>query len=268
MNQPEESTPLSRRDLLKLGVAATTVPFLALPAPTSASFQPPSLPLPTGPTLEGEDHPEARGRTINNLKFMGLALHNFASVNGGRLPAAAIRNDGKPLLSWRVVILPYLEQFRLYEKFRLDEPWDSPHNLALLNDTPDVYAPVIGRDRTPHSTYYQAIVGPGALFNGEEGARIVDSMYVASPTLMIVEGARPVPWTKPEDVVYAADKALPMLGGQFADGTYVSFADGSARFLSRNIAPETIRALVMRGRDQAVSFDNLGPWNRHREWTR
>src|SRR5262245_18035101 len=128
MSQPEESTPLSRRDLLKLGAAAASVPFLALPAPTSASSQPPELPPPNGPTLEGEDHPEARGRTINNLKFMGLALHLFTRANGGKLPAAAIRKDGKPLLSWRVAILTYLEQFHLYEKFRLDEPWDSPHN--------------------------------------------------------------------------------------------------------------------------------------------
>lgn len=268
MNQPEESTPLSRRDLLKFGTAAAAVPFLALPAPTWASVEPPSLPLPTGPTLEGEDHPEARGRTINNLKFMALALHNFASVNGGRLPATAIRKDGKPLLSWRVAILPYLEQFRLYEKFRIDEPWDSPHNLALLSDIPDVYAPVIDRDRMPHFTFYQVIAGPGALFDGEEGAKIADSTYVDSPTLMIVEGARPVPWTKPEDVTYAGDKAQPMLGGQFADGTYVSFTDGSARFLSRNIAHETVRALLMRGRNRAVTFANLGPWKRHREWTR
>src|SRR5262245_36801634 len=89
MNHPDESTPLSRRDLLKLGAASVSVPFLALPAPTSASVQPPSLPIPTGSTLEGEDHPAARGRTINNLNFMGLALHNFTAVNGGRLPAAA-----------------------------------------------------------------------------------------------------------------------------------------------------------------------------------
>jgi hypothetical protein len=244
------------------------VPFLALPAPTSASVEPPALPLPSGPTLEGDDHPEARGRTINNLKFMALALHNFSSANGGRLPAAAKKKDGTQLLSWRVAILPYLEQFRLHAKFRLDEPWDSPHNVALLDDMPDVYASVIARDNAPHSTYYQVIKGGGALFDGDEGTVIADSIYMASPTLMVVEGARPVPWTKPEDVAYASDKPLPMLGGQFADGNYVNFADGSARFLSRNIAEETVRALIARGRNQPVRFANLGPWQRHPEWTR
>jgi hypothetical protein len=258
MTQPGDQSPISRRDLLKLGAA---VPFLALPAPTSAAVP---LPLPSGPTLEGEDHPEARGRSINKLKFIALALHNFTSKNGGRLPAAAIRKDGKPLLSWRVAILPYLEQFRLYEKFRLNERWDSPHNLALLSEIPDVFAPVIGRDRMPHATFYQAIVGPGTLFDGEEGARISDSVYLASPTLMVVEGARPVPWTRPEDMAYAPEQ-MPAFGGQFADGTYACFADGSARFLSRSIAPETIRALIAAGRSQTIGFEHLGRWKRHPE---
>jgi hypothetical protein len=256
-----DQNSISRRDLLKLGAA---VPFLALPAPASAAVQPATLPLPTGPTLEGEDHPEARGLTINKLKFIALALHNFTARNGGRLPAAAIRKDGKPLLSWRVAILPYLAEFRLYEKFRLDEPWDSPHNLALLAEMPDVYAPVIGRNRTPRCTFYQAIVGPGALFDGEQGAKIADSTYVASPTLMVVEGARPVPWTKPEDVAYAPGR-MPDFGGQLADGAYACFADGSARFLSRNIAPETIRTLITAGKGQTVGFEHLGPWKRHPE---
>src|SRR5438034_3624647 len=71
----------------------------------------------------GEDHLEARDKTVHNLKFIGWAMHNFTMRNGGRLPTAAIRNGDKPLLSWRVAILPYLEEFRLYERFHLDESW-------------------------------------------------------------------------------------------------------------------------------------------------
>jgi hypothetical protein len=256
-----DQNPISRRDLLKLGAA---VPFLALPSPASASVQPATLPLPTGPTLEGEDCPEARGLTINKFKFIALAMHNFAASNGCRFPSAAIRKDGRPLLSWRVAILPYLAESRLYGRFRLDEPWDSPHNFALLVDMPDVYAPVVGRFRTLHSTFYQTIVGPGTLFGGEEGANVQDSTFIVSPTLMVVEGGGPVPWTKPEDVVYTPGQ-VPDFGGQFTDGTYACFADGSARFLSRNIAPETIYALIAKGKDQMVGFEQLGPWKRHPE---
>jgi hypothetical protein len=198
----------------------------------------------------GEDHPEARAKTIQNLKFIGWAMHKFTKKNGGRLPPAATRKDDEPLLSWRVAILPWLEEFALYERFRLDEPWDSPHNASLLKEMPRVYASVIGDETTPYATYYQGLVGPGALFDGKEGTRIAEVIDAKNPTLMVVEAARPVAWTKPEDVPYSDAGPLPELGGQFEDGFYVDFADGSARFLSRGIAPERLRALITRRRRQ------------------
>jgi len=76
---------------------------------------------------EGEDypdHPDPRARTVNNLKFIGLALHNFTAINGGRLPTAAICKGGQALLSWRVALLPFLGQFAFSERFHLDEAWD------------------------------------------------------------------------------------------------------------------------------------------------
>jgi hypothetical protein len=134
----------------------------------------------------GEDHPEARAMTIHNLKFISWAMHNFAKRNGGRLPPAADRKDGTPLLSWRVAVLPWLEEFALYERFHLDEPWDSSHNKSLLKEMPRVYAPVI-HDTTPCTTYYQVIVGPGSLFDGQEGTRIEEVIDAKNPTLMVVE---------------------------------------------------------------------------------
>jgi hypothetical protein len=77
---------------------------------------------------------------------------------------------------------------------------------------------------------------------------------------MVVEAAEPVPWTKPEDLPYDQGKPLPRLGGQFEDGFYVAFADGSARFLSRKIARETLRALIMGGDGKVITVDELGPW--------
>ena len=195
------------------------------------------------PLWEGEDypgHPDPRARTVNNLKFMGLAMHNFAATNGGRFPAAAIRKGDKAILSWRVAILPYLEQFALYERFHLDEAWDSPHNASLLKEMPRVYAPVTPRETTPLRP--RTINGSsvrGSLFGGDEGTR-ADVNIFARPTLMIVEAAEPVPWTKPDDLPYDDAKPLPRLGGPFEDGSYAAFADGSVRFLSREHSPETL----------------------------
>ncbi len=252
-SRPDGSAPLSRRDLLRLGAASFGAPLLTpSTTPLESAHQPAQVhagatPLSDFPIWEGEnypDHPDPRARTVNNLKFIGLALHNFTAINGGRLPTAAICKGGQALLSWRVAILPFLEQFALYERFRLDEAWDSHHNASLLKEMPRVYLPVAYQEVTPHSTYYQGFVGPGALFDGEEGTRIADFMCVARPTLMVVEAAQPVPWTKPEDGPYDKGGLLPRLGGQFDDGFYAAFADGSVRFIGRGVAHQSIHASV------------------------
>ena len=79
---------------------------------------------------------------------------------------------------------------------------------------------------------------------------------------MVVEAADPVPWTKPEDLPYDEGKPLPKLGGQFEDGFYAAFTDGWPRFLSREVAPETLRALIRRGDGEVNTFDEPGPWRR------
>jgi Protein of unknown function (DUF1559) len=231
----------------------------------SAQVDPNADRVSDSPALPREDHSEARARTIDNLKRMGLAMSGYAAANHGRFPAAAIGKDGKALLSWRVALLPFLDVYRgarLYRKFRLDEPWDSPHNKALMEDIPPEYEAVTGKAPVPYSTYYQGFVGPGALFDGNEGTKIADVTDGVGWTLMIVEAAKPVPWTKPEDLSYDKGKPLPKLGGQFEDGFYVAFADGSARFVSRQVAPDTLRALIMCRDGEAVAFDKLGPWRR------
>ena len=246
-SSPDGSTSLSRRDLLRLGAAASAFPLIGSTANAIGGQIPPAGP---NAIVPGEDDPDARALTIRNLKFIGWAMHMFTARNSGRLPSAAIRKEDKALLSWRVALLPFLEQSALYGRFHLDEAWDSDHNKLLLEEMPHVYAPVTHKDAKPYATYYQGIVGPGSLFDGHEGTPIADVIDAASPTLMVVEAADPVLWTKPEDVPYRVAEPLPNLGGQFADGFYVGFADGSVRFLSRQLAPEAIRALIAQRRRQ------------------
>src|SRR5439155_1388856 len=118
-------------------------------------------------------------------------------------PAAAVYDkDGKAILSWRVLILPYIEQDRLYRKFRLNEPWDSPHNKKLLEMMPKTYAAPNAKGDPPYTTHYQVFVGPGAGFEGKRGLRIGDFTDGTSNTILVAEAARAVPWTKPEDLPY------------------------------------------------------------------
>jgi hypothetical protein len=202
------------------------------------------VPGPGAPGQPGGDDSEARAASVRNLMTLGLAMINFAN-DRNQLPAAAIRKDGKPLLSWRVALLPFLEEQALYDKFHLDEPWDSPHNKPLLDQMPAIYAPVtLKNDGSKQTTYYQVFVGPGALFEGDKGLKRKEIKDGANLTILVVEAARPVPWTKPEDLSFDKEKPLPELGGLFKAGFNAVFADGSAHFLGRNTEPEVLRALI------------------------
>src|SRR5439155_26925435 len=103
-----------------------------------------------------------------------MALHNYQGEHGRLPPAVVYGEDGTPLHSWRVLLLPYIGQEELYSEFRLDEPWDSPHNLALLPRRPRAYAPPPGKmwKMPPDHTVCQVFVGRGAAFEGQEGLRL------------------------------------------------------------------------------------------------
>jgi hypothetical protein len=224
--------------------------------PTAAADQPTAVPIEAAPVSDfptwdafpewhGEDypdHPDPRARTINNLKFMGLAMHNWAAVNGA-FPTAAIHKGDNAGLSWRVAILLYIEQFALYQKFHLDEAWDSPHNASLLNEMPRVYVPVALTDAPTGTTCYQVVVGSGSLFDGDKRVP-ADIATCSKPRLMIVEAARPVPWTKPEDLLYDDGSLLPRLGGPFENGSYATFANGAVRLLSKAHSPDILHSLI------------------------
>jgi hypothetical protein len=103
-----------------------------------------------------------RAYTKNNLRQIGLAMNQYHATYRC-LPNHAIYHNGKPVLSWRVALLPFLGEDELYRQFKLDEPWDSPHNRALLKKIPEVYAPAEGQGNPPYTTVYQVFVSrPGA----------------------------------------------------------------------------------------------------------
>jgi prepilin-type processing-associated H-X9-DG protein len=201
-----------------------------------------------------------RAQCTNNLKQIGLALHNYHWVYGCLPPAAITDKNGRPLLSWRVILIPYLEASPLYSKFHLDEPWDSPHNLSLLDRMPSVYACPGDSTLKPGMTGYQAVIGPDTAFTPDfNPLRFEDFTDGLSNTLIIGESRRAVPWTKPEDLPF--DTALPRIGlgshhGYHNNGFNASFADGSVRFLNSSITPSVLRALLTRNGNEVVSQES------------
>jgi hypothetical protein len=199
----------------------------------------------------------ARSRSFNNLKQLGLAMHVYHDANGSLPPAAVVDKTGKALLSWRVLVLPYLEQDALYRRFKLDEPWDSAHNKKLLDPMPAVFALPHPTKAKATETHYQAFVGKGAAFDRLKGPTLLQFTDGTSNTILLATAATPVPWTKPDDIAFdpAADmtKAL----GFFPDVAHAAFGDGSVRALHRNITPKTLSALITKSGGEVVDRDDF-----------
>lgn len=189
---------------------------------------------------------EAANRQVsaNNMKQIALAMHNYAAANGNRFPPAAIRSkDGKPLLSWRVAILPYIDQDHLYRQFRLDEPWDSEHNKKLLMVLPRPYVPH-NVEPQPGMTFIQVFTGKDTPFEKPDGQALAGITDGCSNTLLFVEASKAVPWTKPEDLAYDASKPLPKLGAEYPNVFMAALCDGSVRMISSTVAEKLLRALI------------------------
>jgi RNA polymerase sigma factor (sigma-70 family) len=183
------------------------------------------------------------------------AMRNYHDDKGS-LPPAVLTNIGKDkaLLSWRVALLPYLDEEALYKEFRLDEPWDSEHNKKLLDKMPSIYGD------EGNETAYQVFVGPDAAFDdflGSKPRKLSDITDGESRTILLAVGARRVPWTKPADLRYLSDKPLPKLGGQFKEGFHVAVADGSVFFVPSKFNEKALRAFITIAGGEAATFDNL-----------
>jgi RNA polymerase sigma factor (sigma-70 family) len=199
-----------------------------------------------------------RQQSANRLKEIALGMHYYHDTFGTLPPAAVVSKAGKPLLSWRVLILPHVGQENLFKQFKLDEPWDSAHNKKLLDKMPDVYASV-GKAKDRHSTFYQVFTGPGTVFEGQKGQRLLDITDGTSNTALVVEAAKAVPWTKPADLVYDPKKPLPKLGGVFGGDFTMALADGSVQYVRKGFNEKIMRALITRNGGEVFNFDDLNP---------
>ncbi|MBV9849449.1 MAG: DUF1559 domain-containing protein [Armatimonadetes bacterium] len=190
-------------------------------------------------------------QSANNLKQIALAMQNHHDVMGMFPPAAVCDPAGKPLLSWRVAILPFIEQQFLYSEFKLDEPWDGPNNSKLLSRMPEIYALPGDTTAPPGYTYYRVFVGKGAAFelapgNGHTTPGLNLTQFTDDPTILVVEAATAVPWTKPDELAFDPNGPLPPLGGHYRGGFFVAMADGELRFIPQTVSQATLRALITR----------------------
>jgi prepilin-type processing-associated H-X9-DG protein len=197
------------------------------------------------PAVQAAREAARRTQCTNNLRQIGLAFHNYNAALE-HFPGNITDKQGKPLLSWRVAILPYIEQEPLYRRFKLDEPWDSPSNKPLLKEMPLSYACPSRPSPEPGLTPYQGWNGPMALFGGPKPPSIAAIIDGTVNTIAVAEARVAVPWTRPDDLPFDPKSPAPLLGAgsTHPGGFNALFADGSVRFLKATIDPATLRALI------------------------
>lgn len=227
---PKSSPRRGFRLVETLTVLAILVILMALLLPASRSARPAAR----------------RSQCTNNLKQIALALLNYEQACHALPPAYTVDANGRPLHSWRTLILPYLEQKPLYDTIDLSKPWNDPANARAFETALPVFqCPEVARPG--NTTSYLAIAGPhGCLKPGEPRplAEITDAQAL---TLMVIEAGEgtPVPWMAPVD----ADESLVMNLGPTTNlhhlsGTTICFVDGSVMFLKANTPATARRAML------------------------
>lgn len=196
------------------------------------------------PAVQAAREAARRQTSANNLKQIALAMHNY-HADCKRFPPRAIKNaDGKPLLSWRVLILPYLGEQKLYDEFRLDEPWDSEHNIKLLDKMPKIFHHP--RTQHPQRTCYLLPIGEGTAFAGDVDPEMDNIGDGLSHTILLLEvnGEQSKPWTMPEDYEVDWENPLRGLRGTWNGGFMVGLFDGSIRFISDDVDLNMFKAML------------------------
>jgi hypothetical protein len=184
----------------------------------------------------------ALARQSNDLKQLMLAVHNYHDTNG-KADVAVKDADGKPLLSWRVQLLPYIEQDNLYRQFHLNEPWDSDHNKKLIEKMPKIFE-IDGVTAKPGETHYRTFVGEKAVWAFDRPFTIQGIVDGTSNTVVFVQAAEPTIWTKPDELV-ADGKAAIKPRILFRDGrTLVAMGDGSVRIVTDELEEAVWKLLI------------------------
>jgi hypothetical protein len=202
------------------------------------------------PAVQAAREAARRNQSMFNVKQIMLALLNYEATHRHFPAQTNLDPDGKPLLSWRVHILPYIEQNGLYEQFHLDEPWDSEHNRQLISQMPEIYLdPSSNLTVTDGRTHYLGAEGEGRFFEtgAKDGRTMMSIRDGTSNTIAVVQvdDSRTVEWTRPDDWELGPDGSAAGLGRLHAGAIFLAgFCDGHVTAIHESIDPNQLKALL------------------------
>ncbi|MEM7474920.1 MAG: DUF1559 domain-containing protein [Planctomycetota bacterium] len=205
---------------------------------------------------------------MNDLKYVALALHNFYATYEHFPPQALTDKQGKRLLSWRVMILPFLEQNALYQQFHLDEPWDSPHNLEVAKTIPMQYAvkegPGTNADGFPLTTILAPMTKDSAFGRPGKPLQFKSVLDGTSNTLWFLDApaSKAVPWTKPVDLTYDPKNPHDSLFGPDRQEFIGAIMDGSVHVLPKAAKADVLNSLITVDGGEVINQEDLNPEGR------
>lgn len=178
---------------------------------------------------------------VNNMRQLALAMLNYESAYG-HFPPAVVQHDSGQVHSWRIAILPFLEEGEMYQAYRFDEPWNSEHNAAITKDMPPSFKHPASESES--NACYFAAIGPSTVFAPGKLTTFPDLLDGSSDTILLLEAKRDCHWAKPEDIPFADAIAGKSLGG-FNDGVITTvLCDGSVHSISNALTPEQMSSLL------------------------
>ncbi|WP_435011748.1 DUF1559 domain-containing protein [Tundrisphaera lichenicola] len=193
-----------------------------------------------------------RLQCISNLRQVALGLHGYHSTYGCYPPPYIADASGKPMHSWRTLILPWIDNKEQYDAYKFDEPWDGPNNRKIADTGIGIYHCPVGTREPPGLTDYVVIRGPGTAFPGG-GRKVTDRDVLdgTASTIMVVEVANSgIHWAEPRDLDFERmsfqlnDPSRPSISSPHEGGANVIMIDGSGKFLLDTVPPSVIRAMI------------------------
>lgn len=261
---PKESQQLGRLAMQALGEMKITSKDQTALATTSVKGGEELLAMAT-PVLKRQNKLAISTDSMNNIRQLGLAMHNYESAFQAFPPPVLYSRHGKAY-SWRIALLPFLERNDLYDQYRFDEEWNSPHNRLVTSSMPDVFRHPLSDENSTNSDYFvvtgdetifpkiKAIAEGKASVKGTGFGQITDG---SSNTILLVEAKRNTHWAKPEDIPYQSGETLKDLGGFQKESFVVALADGSTQVCSAKVGKLTLEIFLRKADGQIAYTSNL-----------